>query len=127
MFMPTTSRDDFLKMIKTHFDNPVGDLAAGPYGSNSNSGGANGAVGSLTPSGLAKTINVETANTLKIFQNYYGPYPYKTLSVASISGDYGQGWPGLLFLGWFTFLDSTQRHEIGFKNQTQGIRFFSGP
>jgi Peptidase family M1 domain len=114
--------DDFLKMIKTHFDNPVGDLAAGPY--SSNTGGANGAVGGLTPAGLAKTINVETANTLKIFQNYYGPYPYKTLSVASISGDYGQGWPGLLFLGWFTFLDSTQRHEIGFKNQTQVSDFF---
>jgi hypothetical protein len=114
--------DDFLKMIQSHFDNSLGDLAAGPYGSNT--GGAQGAVGNLTPAGLGKTINIETANTLKVFQNYYGPYPYKTLAVASIAGDYGQGWPGLLFLGWFTFLDSTQRHEIGFKNQIQVSDFF---
>lgn len=113
--------DDYLRALQQHFDSSLQDLADGPHGVHT---AATAAVGSLTPSGLGKTINVETANTLRIFQNYFGPYPYKTLSVASISGTYGQGWPGLLFLGWFTFLDATQRHEIGFKNQTQVSDFF---
>ena len=114
--------DDVLKSIQGVFDHPVEDLAGGPEGGHT--GGPMAAVGVMTPSGLGKTINIETANTLKLFQNYYGPYPYKTLSVASISGSYGQGWPGLLYLGWFTFLDSTQRHAIGFKNQTHVSDFF---
>lgn len=114
--------DDFLKMMQSHFDGGLQDLANGPSGMAGHT--ATAAVGNLTPSGLGKTINVETANTLKVFQSYFGPYPYKTLSVTSIAGSYGQGWPGLLYLGWFTFLDSTQRHEIGFKNQTQVSDFF---
>jgi Peptidase family M1 domain len=114
--------DDYLKAIQGQFDHTLQDLAGGPEGGHT--GGPMAAVGNMTPSGLGKTINIETANTLKLFQNYYGPYPYKTLSVASISGSYGQGWPGLLYLGWFTFLDSTQRHAIGFKNQTQVSDFF---
>ena len=57
----------------------------------------------MTPSGLGKTINIETANTLRIFQSYFGPYPYKTLSVASISGTYGQGWPGFSTLAGSLF------------------------
>ena len=114
--------DDFLKSIQSHFDNSLQDLASGPGIGAGHSSTA--AVGNMTPSGLGKTINIETANTLRLFQSYFGPYPYKTLSVTSIAGSYGQGWPGLLYLGWFTFLDSTQRHEIGFKNQTQVSDFF---
>ncbi len=112
--------DDFLKAMQSHFDSSLQDLAAGPMGGHT----ATAAVGTLTPAGLGKTINIETANTLRLFQGYFGPYPYKTISVASIAGDYGQGWPGLLYLGWFTFLDPTQRHELGFKNQTQVSDFF---
>jgi hypothetical protein len=115
--------DDLLRSIQAYFNNDHGELAAGPNGSAMASRPA-AAVGNLTPSGLGKTISVETENTLKVFENYFGPYPYKTLSVTSISGSYGQGWPGLLYLAWFTFLDSTQRHEIGIENQTRVSDFF---
>ncbi len=114
--------DDYLKSMQAHFDRPLDDLASGPGGMGGHA--STSAVGTLTPSSLGKTINVETANTLRLFQSYFGPYPYRTLSVVSIAGDYGQGWPGLLYLGWFTFLDPTQRHAIGFKNQTQVSDFF---
>lgn len=113
--------DDLLQSIQRAFSNPVDELAQGPSGSHL---GAMAAIGNLTPSALGKTINIETANTLKVFQNYYGPYPYKTLAVTNIIGSYGQGWPGLLYLGWFTFLDATQRNALGIKNQTQVSDFF---
>ena len=113
--------DDLLQSIQRAFSNPVEELARGPNGSHLGTGAA---IGNLTPAALGKTINIETANTLKVFQSYYGPYPYKTLAVTNIIGSYGQGWPGLLYLGWFTFLDSTQRNALGIRNQTQATDFF---
>jgi len=83
-------------------------------------------LGNLTPAALGKTISIETANTLRVFESYFGPYPYKQLAVTNIIGSYGQGWPGLLYLGWFTFLDSTQQHELGLKNEVGLTDFFRG-
>jgi Peptidase family M1 domain len=114
--------DDLLSALQNHFDNPLDSLAAGPGGSHT----SEAAVGTFSAAALTKTISSETANTLRVFQNYFGPYPYKQLAVTNIIGSYGQGWPGLLYLGWFTFLDSTQRHELGMKNQTGLTDFFRG-
>ncbi|HKM91689.1 MAG TPA: M1 family aminopeptidase [Candidatus Acidoferrales bacterium] len=74
------------------------------------------AMGNLSAAALVKPIGDETANTVRLFQNYFGPYPYKQLTVTNIPGAYGQGWPGLLFLSWLTFLDPTQRHAIGLRD-----------
>src|SRR5437016_14608981 len=64
---------------------------------------------------MAKTMGQEMANTIRLFSLYFGPYPYKHLAVTSlpISYSYGQGWPGLIYLWSGSFLDATQRHEIG--------------
>ena len=110
--------DELLTMIQRHFENPIADLQG--Y----HSGPA--AVGNLTPSALGKTISIELTNTLNVFQNYFGPYPYKQIAVTNIIGTYGQGWPGLLYLGWFTFLDSTQRNALGIRNQVDVTDFFRG-
>jgi hypothetical protein len=114
--------DDLLKSIQRAFDDPVRDLAQGPGGSHTQSA----AMGNLTPSALAKTIGIETSNTLRVFQDYFGPYPYKQIAVTNIMGSYGQGWPGLLYLSWITFLDSTQRHYLGIKDQVGITDFFRG-
>ena len=85
-----------------------------------------GAVGSLTPSIMAKTMGVEMANTVRLFSSYFGPFPYKSLSVASIplSYSHGQGWPGLIYLWSASFLDDTQRHAIGLKDGPELTDFF---
>lgn len=114
--------DDLLKSIQRQADNPLDDLAAGPGGSHS----SGVAIGQLTPAAMVKTIGVETSNTLKVFQTYFGPFPYKQIAVTNIIGDYGQGWPGLLYLSWITFLDSTQRHALGVRDQEQLTDFFRG-
>jgi hypothetical protein len=113
--------DELLQRIQRAFDNPSADLAQGTGAAYH---GSFNAVGNLSPAALGKTINTETANTLKVFQNYFGPYPYKTLAVTNIIGSYGQGWPGLLYLGWFTFLDSTQQNALGIRNLTHVTDFF---
>ncbi len=90
------------------------------------SGRAEAAVGSLSPSAMAKTMGAEMANMVRLFESFYGPYPYKHLSVTSmpISYTYGQGWPGLIYLWSASFLDSTQRHAIGITDQTAVTDFF---
>jgi hypothetical protein len=87
-----------------------------------------GAVGSLTPSAMAKEMGQEMANTIRVFSSYFGPYPYKHLSVTSlpITYSYGQGWPGLIYLWSASFLDSTQRHVIGLPDGVQLTDFFRG-
>ncbi len=90
------------------------------------SGALEGAVGSMSPAMMAKTMGIEMANTLKVFENYFGPYPYKHLAVTSlpISYSYGQGWPGLIYLWSGSFLDSTQRNAIGIRDQTGVSDYF---
>ena len=102
--------DDLMAMVQRAFE----------------SGAIQGAVGTLTPSAMAKTMGAEMANTIRLFSSYYGSYPYKHLSVTSlpISYSYGQGWPGLIYLWSGSFLDSTQRHEIGLKDGPELTDFF---
>jgi aminopeptidase N len=90
------------------------------------SGAVQGAVGTLTPSAMAKTMGMEMSNTVRLFSSYFGPFPYKSLSVASIPLSYGhgQGWPGLIYLWSGSFLDATQRHEIGLKDGPELTDFF---
>jgi hypothetical protein len=85
-----------------------------------------GAVGNLSPAAMAKSMGTETANTIRVFDSFYGPYPYKQLAVTSmpISYSYGQGWPGLIYLWSASFLDPTQRHAIGIRDETQVTDFF---
>jgi hypothetical protein len=90
------------------------------------SGQIAGAVGELSPSRMAKIMGQEMANTVRLFSEFYGPFPYKRLSVTSlpISYSYGQGWPGLIYLWSGSFLDSTQRHAIGLKDGVELTDFF---
>jgi Peptidase family M1 domain len=90
------------------------------------SGAVMGAVGTLSPTALSKEMGQEMANTIRVFSSYFGPYPYKHLSVTSlpISYSYGQGWPGLIYLWSGSFLDATQRHEIGLPDGVQLTDFF---
>lgn len=112
--------DDQLASIQQYFENPTGGMSPRPGSSLA----AGAAVGQLTPAALVKTIGIETSNTLRVFQDYFGPYPFKQIAVTNIPGTYGQGWPGLLYLSWLTFLDTTQLHALGIRDQTKITDFF---
>jgi len=103
------------KNIQMDVNNDLGQLNDGRYASRT----TYATVGVLVPSAYGKKMTSEMVNTLKDFQAYFGPYPYKTLSVTSISGGYGQGWPGLLYLSWITFLDKGQQDTLGITDKSQ--------
>ena len=72
---------------------------------------------SLQPARLSKTVAAEVGNSLKLMQAFFGPYTYNKLAVSNIPYSYGQGWPSLLYLTSLSFLDSTQRHQLGIRDQ----------
>lgn len=106
--------DDVMTQVQRYFEEGPGAQQA--------------AVGSMSPSIMAKTMGTEIANAVRVYSSWFGPFPYKHLSVTSlpISYSYGQGWPGLLYLWSGSFLDSTQRNAIGIKDQTAVTDFFRG-
>ena len=106
--------DDVMAQVQRYFEQGPGAQEA--------------AVGSMSPSVMAKTMGTEIANAVRVYSAWYGPFPYKHISVTSlpISYSYGQGWPGLLYLWSGSFLDSTQRNAIGIKDQTAVTDFFRG-
>jgi len=67
----------------------------------------------LSPSATATSMTAEMANTVRLFETFFGPYPYSRLAVTNIPYSYGQGWPGLVYLSALDFLDGTQKHFLG--------------
>jgi hypothetical protein len=106
--------DDVMTQVQRYFQEGAGQQEA--------------AVGSMSPAIMAKTMGTEVANAVRVYSSWFGPFPYKHLSVTSlpISYGYGQGWPGLLYLWSASFLDSTQRNAIGIRDQTAVTDFFRG-
>jgi len=88
------------------------------------SGGLEAAVGNLSAVSMAPTIAQEMGNSIRTFEKYFGPYPYKQLAVTNIPFGYGQGWPGLIYLSIFTFLDNTQIHGLFGRVDPRQTEFF---
>lgn len=82
------------------------------------------AMGSLDPASMLKTTGIEIGNDLRVFENYFGPFPFDRLAVTNIPYTYGQGWPMLLYLSVFSFMDETQRHNLGIVDQVGISDFF---
>lgn len=82
------------------------------------------AMGNLDPASMLKTTGIEIGNDLRVFQNYFGPFPFDRLAVTNIPYTYGQGWPMLLYLSVLSFMDETQRHILGVADQIGISDFF---
>lgn len=81
-------------------------------------------MGNLDPASMLKTTGIEIGNDLRVFENYYGPFPFHRLAVTNIPYTYGQGWPMLLYLSVFSFMDETQRHLFGVVDQVRVSDYF---
>lgn len=55
----------------------------------------------------------EIGQAVQFFSRYGGNFPYSHLEVSQIPGDFGQGWPGLLYLPTFSFLSPEAQSHVG--------------
>jgi hypothetical protein len=65
----------------------------------------------------------EIDSSIRFYENYFGPFPYRNLEVSQIPGTFGQGWPGLLYLSTFSFLPKDAQTRAGLS--LTGHSFFS--
>jgi hypothetical protein len=110
------SPDDFLSMINEFAQPNIPGVQ--------NNGSPLAAMGSLDPAATIKTMGTELGNNLRVFQNYFGPFPFDRLAATNIPYSYGQGWPMLLYLSVLSFLDETQRHVLGIQDQIRISDYF---
>jgi Peptidase family M1 domain len=53
-----------------------------------------------------------TAEALRYYADRFGAFPYSQLSLTQLPGLESQGWPGLIFLSSYAFLNPTEREDI---------------
>ena len=65
----------------------------------------------FTPDPLARlrAVAADVSSSLEFYTGLFGPPALKTLTVAPIPGTFGQGFPGLVYLSTFAYLDPAQR------------------
>ena len=95
-------------------------------------GGIAVASAEATPDPLArlKVVAGDVAAAVDFYSGLFGPPALKTLTVAPIPGTFGQGFPGLLYLSTFAYLDPRERpaalrsasQEVFFSDMLSGAR-----
>lgn len=69
---------------------------------------------------MMKKANAEAQVALALYTDYFGEQPYTTVAMTQQRAtNYGQSWPGLVFLPLGYFLDSTYRHMLSPQNEHQ--------
>ena len=53
------------------------------------------------------------SQAVQYFNGLFGPYPYPRLAIAQVPGNFGQGWPELVYLPTLSFIPKAQRSEMG--------------
>jgi hypothetical protein len=75
---------------------------------------ATGTLGTMNTLGLMKKAMAEAQLSVEIYTDFFGDAPYKRLAMTQQTAlDYGQSWPGLVYLPITYFFDSTVRHQLG--------------
>jgi hypothetical protein len=68
------------------------------------------------PSPVRNSLSVaETAaGAIQYYADRFGPFPYGHLALTQMPGGESQGWPGLVFLSSYAFLDDEERKDLRF-------------
>jgi len=64
------------------------------------------------PVARLRAVATDVAASLEFFSGMFGPPALKTLTVAPIPGGFGQGFPGLVYLSTFAYIDPVSRPAV---------------
>jgi hypothetical protein len=59
-------------------------------------------------------VGESAARAIRYFAERFGPFPFSQLALTQMPGRESQGWPGLVFLSSYAFLDDEQRTQLYF-------------
>lgn len=76
-----------------------------------------GALGTMNTTPLNKKALAEGQLSMQIYSDFFGPLPYKRLEITQQTAtNFGQSWPGLVYLPLSYLLDTTTRHGLGMQD-----------
>jgi hypothetical protein len=61
------------------------------------------------------TVGETAARAIQYYAERFGSYPYSHLALTQIPGRDSQGWPGLVFLSSYAFLNQQQREQLHYE------------
>jgi hypothetical protein len=71
-------------------------------------------LGNMSTVGLMKKAMGEAQLSVEIYTDFFGEAPYKRLAMTQQTApNYGQSWPGVVYLPITYFFDTTVRHQLG--------------
>jgi hypothetical protein len=65
-----------------------------------------------SPSRNLQMVSNEASKALEFYSQNFGPYPYSRLMLTQIPGSTSQGWPGLIFLSSYAFLNPSELEQL---------------
>ena len=65
-----------------------------------------------TPNLEAQAVAQRTVRALDFLSRHLGPFPFSSLAVTQMPGPLSQGWPGLIFLSSYAFLNAQERERL---------------
>jgi len=107
--------------LKNRMASPSSDvipIPSGTFGASSNPAVAP-PLPNPSPADALKQLGKEIDSSIRFYEAFSGPFPFHNLSVSQIPGTFGQGWPGLLYLSTFSFLNAEAQQRAGLNAATQ--------
>jgi len=68
-----------------------------------------------SPARTEVTVGGAAARAIEYYARRFGPYPYSHLALTQMPGGESQGWPGLVFLSSYAFLNQEQREQLHYE------------
>src|SRR6266404_4957970 len=65
-----------------------------------------------SPSQNAQLVGQTSARAVEFYEKNFGKFPYGQLSLTQMPGTVSQGWPGLIFLSSYSFLNPQERSQL---------------
>ncbi|PYV03172.1 MAG: hypothetical protein DMG26_09955 [Acidobacteria bacterium] len=115
---------DQLKSLNAAID--IADLAQGPGGSHDTAAQYGILQGGFNTAANAKYAAGESYQAFKLFENYFGPLPFKSISVTEqpVRG-FAQSWPTLIFLSYDSLLDATTRNSLRLQDSAEAREYYN--
>ena len=67
-----------------------------------------------SPAMNVASVGESAARAIQYYADRFGPYPYRRLALTQLPGRDSQGWPSLVFLSSYAFLNNREREDLHF-------------
>jgi len=74
-----------------------------------------------SPARDVQAVADRAAKAIVSFSQWFGPYPYGSLALTQMPGNWSQGWPGLVFLSSFAFLSPQEQTDLHLDPVTRAL------